>query len=61
MKKIKKGGMETIIAAIIIMGIIAALLYTVVVPMAGSGEDLLGTTTESLVKQDEKIRPLPKK
>jgi len=57
MSKLLKGGMETIIAAIIILGIVAALVLSVVIPMATEGEDLLGTATESLVNQDVKIRP----
>ncbi|MBP3284813.1 MAG: hypothetical protein J6M02_04880 [Clostridia bacterium] len=40
MKKKLKGGIETIIALIIIVGLVLALIISVVVPMAGSTKDL---------------------
>ena len=57
MSKLLKGGMETIIATIIILGIVVALILTVVVPMATEGEGLLDDTTGSLAKQSMTIGP----
>jgi len=57
MKKLLKGGMETIIATIIILGIIVALVLTVVVPMATEGEGLLDDATGSLAEQSMTIGP----
>lgn len=57
MKRLLKGGMETIIATIIILGIVAALVFTVVVPMATEGEGLLDDATGSLAEQSMTIGP----
>lgn len=57
MNKKQKGGMETIIATIIIMGVVVALIWAVVKPMSESGEDLLGTATDSLAEQSVTIGP----
>lgn len=52
-----KGGMEGIIAAIIIAGLIVALLLTVVVPMSNQGDQLLDKSTNNLVNQQINMRP----
>lgn len=57
MKKYFKGGIETIIAAVILVGVIVAILLTVVKPMSEDGDKLLNTTTESLAKQNVLIGP----
>ena len=56
MKKLK-GGMETIIATVIIVGIVVALILSTVIPMSNQGDELLGKTTDTLVKQQENIGP----
>ena len=57
MRKKLYGGIESIVAVIIILGIVAALLYTVVVPMAEEGEGLLDDTTGSLANQSMTMKP----
>ena len=57
MKMHLKGGMETIIAMVIIVGLVAALLFTVVVPMSQKGDSLINTTTNQLVDQQATIGP----
>jgi len=57
MKGKLKGGLETIIAIVIIVGIVAALLLTTVIPMAQEGDKLIGTTTNALVSQQTTIGP----
>lgn len=52
-----KGGMEGIIAAIILAGLIVALLLSVVVPMSNEGDELIGKSTEKLVDQQVNMRP----
>jgi len=52
-----KGGMETVIAMVIIVGLVAAILVAVVVPMARQGEDLIGTTTNELADQQVTLGP----
>lgn len=56
MKKLR-GGMEGVIAAIIIAGIIVALLLTVVVPMSEQGDQLLDKSTNKLTEQQVNMRP----
>lgn len=56
MKKLR-GGMEGVIAAIIIAGIIVALLLTVVVPMSEQGDILLDKSTNKLTEQQVNMRP----
>lgn len=57
MKKQLKGGMETIIATVIIVGIVAALIISTVIPMSKEGDALIGKTTDTLVKQGATIGP----
>lgn len=57
MKNKLKGGLETVIAIVIVVGLVAALLLSVVVPMSQEGDELIGKTTDSLVKQNETIKP----
>lgn len=52
-----KGGMEGIIAAIILAGLVVALLLSVVMPMSNEGDKLIDKTTNKLVTQQENIRP----
>lgn len=58
MKKLK-GGIEGVVAAIIIAGIIVALLLTVVVPMSEQGDQLLDKSTNKLTQQQINMRPSP--
>lgn len=48
MRKMLKGGIETIIALIIIVGLVLALIIAVVVPMAGGTAELGSTGTAGL-------------
>lgn len=57
MNKRLKGGLETIIAIVIVVGLVAALLLTTVIPMAQEGDQLIGTTTNALVDQQVTIGP----
>ena len=57
MKKKLKGGIESVIAVIIIAGIVVALLVAAVVPMAKDGDELLQDTTSALVEQQKTIGP----
>lgn len=57
MKNKIKGGLETVIAIVIVVGLVAALLLSVVVPMSQEGDELIGKTTDSLVKQSKTIEP----
>lgn len=57
MLKKLKGGMEGIIAAIIIAGLIVALLLTVVVPMSEQGDQLLDKSTNNLTQQQINMKP----
>lgn len=52
-----KGGMEGIIAAIILAGLIVALLLSVVVPMSNEGDKLIDKSTNKLVDQQVNMRP----
>lgn len=57
MNKKLRGGIEGVIAAIIIAGLIVALLLTVVVPMSEQGDQLLDKSTNTLVDQQINMRP----
>ena len=57
MKKQLNGGMETIIAAVIIVGIVAALIISTVIPMSDQGEATIDAATQGLVSQQVNIRP----
>lgn len=57
MQKKLKGGMEGVIAAIIIAGLVVALLLTVVVPMSNEGDKLLDKSTGMLVDQQINMKP----
>ena len=52
-----KGGLETIIAVVIVAGLVVALLVAVVIPMAQSGDGLIDATTDSLAEQQATIGP----
>ncbi len=52
-----KGGIEGVIAAIVIAGIIVVLLLTVVVPMSEQGDQLLDQSTGKLTQQQVNMRP----
>ena len=56
LKKIK-GGLETIVAIVIVAGLVVALLVGVVIPMTRSGDGLIEATTDSLTQQQETIGP----
>lgn len=57
MKKYVKGGLEGIIAAVIVVGIIVALIIGTVIPMTNTGEELIGATTNELANQQTTIGP----
>lgn len=57
MCKKMKGGMEGIIAAIILAGLVVAIVLTVVVPMSNEGDKLLDKSTGMLVDQQVNMRP----
>ena len=57
MKNRVKGGLETIIATIVIVGLVAALLFAVVAPMAEQGEGLIHDTTNTLADHQTTIGP----
>ncbi len=52
-----KGGLETVIAVVIVAGLVVALLIAVVLPMAQSGDGLMSATTDSLTEQQVTIGP----
>ena len=52
-----KGGLETVIAVVIVAGLVVALLFAVVLPMSRSGDDLVSATTDSLTQQSLTIGP----
>ena len=52
-----KGGMEGIIAAIILAGLVVALLLGVVVTMSNEGDKLIDKSTNKLVTQQGNMRP----
>ena len=52
-----KGGLETVIAVVIVAGLVVALLIAVVLPMAQSGDGLIEATTDSLTQQQATIGP----
>ena len=52
-----KGGLEGIIAMVIVAGLVVALIFAVVIPMSDQGDKLIGTTTNQLVKQQATIGP----
>ena len=57
MKKKLKGGLEGIIAMVIIAGLVVALIMAVVMPTSKQGDQLIGTTTNQLVSQQVTIGP----
>lgn len=57
MKSKLKGGIESIIATVIIAGIVVALICVTVIPIANQGEELTGTATEALVGLGNTIKP----
>lgn len=52
-----KGGLETVIAIVIVAGLVVALLIAVVIPMSQQGDELIGATTDSLTQQQVTIGP----
>ena len=52
-----KGGLETIIAIVIVAGLVVALIMGVVLPMAQTGDGLVDATTKSLTEQQTTIGP----
>ena len=46
--KLKKGGIESIIAAVVIVGIVIGLIATVVKDVANTGENTIGQGIEHL-------------
>lgn len=57
MKNKLRGGMETIIALVIVVGIVVALLISTVVPMSNQGDQLIDATTNKLAEQQVTIGP----
>ena len=57
MKNKLKGGLESVIAVIIIVGLVVALLWAVVIPMATEGEGLINDTTNNLASHTMTIGP----
>ena len=56
MLKKQKGGIETIIAIIILTGLVVALIWSAVKPTVEGGNDLAKTATGKLSSLDEKIQ-----
>lgn len=52
-----RGGMEGVIAAIILAGLVVAIILTVVVPMSNEGDKLLDKSTGMLVNQQVNMKP----
>ena len=52
-----RGGMEGVIAAIILAGLVVALLLSVVEPMSNEGDKLIDKSTNKLVDQQVNMRP----
>ena len=52
-----KGGLETVIAVVIVAGLVVALLFAVVIPMANSGGNVIEVATDSLTQQQTTIGP----
>lgn len=57
MKEQLKGGLETVIAAVIIIGLVVALIIGTVIPMSSEGDALISATTDTLVDHQETIKP----
>ena len=57
MKKQLKGGIESVIATVIIVGIVVALIAVSDLPMANQGEELTSTATGALVGLQSTIKP----
>ena len=57
MRKKQKGGIETIIAVIVLTGIVVALIIAAVLPTVQGGNDLSKSATGRLSALDEKIQP----
>ena len=57
MKNKIKGGLETIIAIIIVTGIVVALIISAVIPTATSGDQLLQAGVSGLANQQMTIGP----
>ena len=51
-----RGGMEGIIAAIILAGLVVAIILTIVVPMSNEGDKLLDKSTGMLVNQQVNMK-----
>ena len=52
-----KGGIETILAVVILTGIVVALIIAAVLPTVQGGNDLASSATDRLSALDEKIQP----
>ena len=52
-----KGGLETVIAIVIITGLVVAILIGVVIPTAQSGDNLLSGILNNLFRQQPTIGP----
>lgn len=57
MKKMRNGGLETIIAIVIVTGLVVALIVGVIFKMSEQGDRLIGETTNQLVNQQKLIGP----
>ena len=57
MKKKLKGGIETIIAIVILVGLVIALICAAVIPTMEAGEDLAGTAVNKLNTLGTTISP----
>ena len=55
MREKQKGGIETIIAVIILTGIVVALIWGSVKPTVEGGQDLAKTATGRMSELDEQI------
>lgn len=56
-KHIYKGGIESIVAIVVIVGLVSAILLAVVVPMSQEGDSLINTATNKLVENQGNIGP----
>ena len=52
-----KGGIETIVATVIIVAIVVGLIVVTVIPLANQSEDLTGEATGTLSALQETISP----
>ena len=55
MRKKVNGGIETIVAIVVVLGLVVALIATVVVDTSKGGDELIDAATDTLVKHQQTI------